>query len=165
MPIIIQTERADVLLRQLALEDSPDLFDLIDQNRTHLSQHGDMTAEKYPDIDAVVCSIVCNPNPDRLRFGIWRSETLLGTANLTPNDLASYGYLGYWIGSAYTRQGIASTATRALVAYAFESLYWTEVVAEAHRDNEGSKKVLRRCGFDLVRTKDDILVFRLPRKR
>lgn len=61
-------------------------FLLLYRNREHLSQHHDTTAEKYPTEEAVLNSIVTLPNPNKLRYGIWASEsTFVGSINFTPD--------------------------------------------------------------------------------
>jgi ribosomal-protein-serine acetyltransferase len=160
-PILISTERPDVVLRQFVPQDAESLFSLIDRNRTHLSQFGDETSAKYPDEKSVLLSITNNPRPDKLRFGVWWNEQLTGTANLKPDWHYPGGYIGYWIGTQYTGKGLATTATRALVDYAFKTLGWHGVLARAHRDNEASHKVLRRAGLRPYLTLDEECCFQI----
>src|SRR5262245_2531836 len=78
--IILTSETDSVQLRQLVPEDAQALFDLIAYNPEHLSQHGDTTAAKYPDPEAMLFSIE-HPElykPRQLRFGIWDGDLLVG---------------------------------------------------------------------------------------
>ena len=137
IPILINTNHPDILLRQLTPENAEPLFKLIDRDRSHLSQFGDNTSSKYPTVKSVLMSITNNLNPDKLRFGIWYKGVLIGTANLTPEHplFGGSGVLGYWIGSAYTGRGIATVTAKALAAYARERLNWSLLVGWNQTDS------------------------------
>jgi len=56
--------------------------------------------------------------------------------------------VGYWIGRAHWRRGIASDALRQVVDWAFAALpELTRITAHAFARNEGSQAVARKCGF------------------
>lgn len=55
--------------------------------------------------------------------------------------------LFYAFSSAYHRQGYATEATRAMIAYAFEELNLRRIVATTTYDNAGSMGVMRRVGM------------------
>lgn len=135
-----------VVLRQFVPSDAAALFALIDRNLDHLSQFGDTTAEKYPDLVAVEQSIIEPPNPDRLRFGIWDGKELVGTVNITPRDAVS-ATLGYWIGSEFTGRGYATEATDALSEYGHDQLGYLRIYAGADPGNTASIRVLEKSGF------------------
>lgn len=146
--VIIETADPDIILRQLVPEDAGPLFQLIDSDRPHLSQHGDNTADKYPDEASVLRSIT-NNDSDKLRFGIWKKHALLGCANLTPTSphLTASGQLGYWIGTEYEGRGIMKSVARALVQYAETTLKWYAIFGYAHKENRASLRVLYRAGL------------------
>lgn len=146
MPLEIMTERQGIVLRQFVPSDARPLFELIDCNRSHLSQHLDETSAKYPDYESVLQNIVEPPQPERLRFGVWDKEELVGALSLHPMSRGTE--LGYWIGSQYTGRGYATAAARAACAYAIQELKVTPLVAFTHKDNLVSQNVLRRCGFE-----------------
>lgn len=162
-PIHISTERPDVVLRQYVPQDAGAIFSLIDSSREHLSQFGEETAAKYPDVESVLVSITDNPQPNKLRFGIWRSDVLVGSINLTPFSRGPGGQMGYYIGAPYLRQGFATTAARACVNYALYTLWWRSLHARAHRDNRASQEVLRRAGLEFYMDQAENAVFRIVR--
>ena len=82
-PILISTIEAGLVLRTYTPEDAETVFALIDRNRQHLSQHGDETAKKYPDLASFLQSITHPANPNKIRLGIWKGETPVGSINLT----------------------------------------------------------------------------------
>lgn len=57
--------------------------------------------------------------------------------------------LGYWIGEPYWGKGITTRAVRLLCDYAFNKLNIEKLFAGVFQGNEGSKKVLEKCGFQL----------------
>lgn len=162
VPVVITTRLPDILLRQLMPEDAEPLFECIDQNRKHLSQYGDETSVKYPTLESVSLSITNNPDPAKLRFGIWCGHKLIGCANLTPAKHlnSKSGQLGYWIGKEYEGRGIATSVAQALVGYAETCLHWRLIVGYVHKDNDGSKKVLYRAGLRFLCEEGDIQHYR-----
>jgi ribosomal-protein-alanine N-acetyltransferase len=84
-------------------------------------------------------------------FLIFRNEDhmLLGgitIANLR-RGVAQAGSIGYWIGEPYARQGYMSTALRALIPYAFESLRLHRLEAACIPTNAASIRLLEKSGF------------------
>lgn len=163
IPILISTERPDVVLRQYVPQDARAIFSLIDNSREHLSQFGEETSAKYPDVESVLRSITDNPQPNKLRLGIWRSDELVGSINLTPFTRNPGGHMGYYVGASYLRQGLATAAARACVDYALHTLWWRSLLARARQDNRASQEVLRRAGLEFYMTEDENDVFRIVR--
>lgn len=55
--------------------------------------------------------------------------------------------LGYWVGEPFWGKGIATQALSLLCKYAFDELKMEKLFAGVFNGNEGSKKVLLKCGF------------------
>jgi len=55
--------------------------------------------------------------------------------------------IGYWIGEKYWNKGIATTALKMMVNYAFETFDIHRIYANVFESNIASKKVLKKCGF------------------
>lgn len=142
----IKTSNEAVLLLQFIESNAEPLFALIDQNRAHLSQFDDTTAEKYPDFESVRQSIVNPSNPDKIRLGIWHWGDLVGTINLTPQEDRVYE-IGYWIGSQFCDRGLATLAAKRLVDYALRNFECDQVVGNAHYENRASHIVLIKAGL------------------
>jgi len=143
--IVIETGRADVILRQFVPQDAEMLFWLIDRNREHLSQHDDRTSVKYPNLESVRRSIVYPVDPSRLRFGIWANGLLVGTVNLMPLD--DEAEIGYWIAAQHSGRGYVAAAVEALVQHAFGALRMKSIFANIHQANQASLGVVERAGF------------------
>jgi len=55
--------------------------------------------------------------------------------------------IGYWLGEAYWRRGIATEAVRLVTNWAFHSHGLLRVFAQPFADNLGSKRVLEKAGY------------------
>ena len=66
----IKTENPNIFLKQFLIKDSDYIFSLINENREHLFQNGDITAGKYKTINDVKKSIEFPSNSKKLRFGM-----------------------------------------------------------------------------------------------
>ncbi len=162
-PLELQTEQVPVILRQLTVEDASAYFAAVDANRDHLSQFGDETATKYPDLQSVVNSITNPSNPDKIRMGIWDGDTFVGSANLTPDEDGQATELGYWLDSRHTGKGYATLATAALSKYAASRFH--RVYAEVVEGNEASSRVLMRSGFEQTAKEAGRLIFELEQAK
>ena len=148
--IVIRTRLSGVVLRQLVPADAAHYFALADRHRPHLSQHGDPTADKYPNEAAVLKSIVHPRNPKKLRFGIWDGFAFVGMVGLTPLG-RGVCETGGWTGQEFCRLGYATATRRALALYAMRAMGYRRVIAKTHPDNSVSQGMLRKAGYRLVR--------------
>lgn len=57
--------------------------------------------------------------------------------------------IGYFIGEEYWGNGIATEAVKLICEYGFEHLDINRIIAGVFAHNEGSKRVLEKCGFEL----------------
>ena len=55
--------------------------------------------------------------------------------------------IGYWLGESSWGKGYATEALQAMIAYSFEKLRLTRLLAGAYQENIPSQKVLGKCGF------------------
>ena len=76
-----------------------------------------------------------------------RKETLVGVIGLRLNTARRTGRLGYWVGRAYWKHGVATEAAKRLTSWAFANLPLDLIAAEVTEANDASCKVLRRVGF------------------
>lgn len=84
-------------------------------------------------------------------FLIFRAadDALLGGITLSNlrRGVAQTATLGYWIGAAHARQGYVTEALGAVLEYAFQRLGLHRVEAACLSDNEASRRLLLKCGF------------------
>ena len=141
------TDSPTVVLRELSTEaDDSAYFNSVEASRDHLSQFGDETAAKYPDLESVRAARTHPANPDKLRLGIWDDNTFVGSINLTP-DPEGNAEIGYWLDVRYLGRGYATIATQSLAHYGarrYRNVY--AIVAEG---NLASEAVLERAGFHI----------------
>ncbi len=146
--VIIPTSRPELVLKQFIVEDAPEIFRLVEANKEHLAQHGEVTPKKYQSVEDVVRSIEFPTNLNRLRMGIWNTHTFVGSANIT---FLPYGFaeVGYYLGKEHLKRGYATLSVVALTNYAFNQRGCENVFAHAHKQNIPSIRVLERAGYAL----------------
>jgi len=160
--IILRSSNDTVSLKQLVPEDARLYFDLVNFDRSHLSQHGDNTAQKYPTAKTVKDSIENPANMGKYRFGIWDGERMVGSNNLTlmGNNTAE---LGSWVGKEYIGNNYAARARKLLVDFAFNHLGLREVFCEIVVGNTPSKKSVEKSGFAYAGERDGKWIYVLKR--
>lgn len=121
------------------------LYDLIQENRTHLTAHGDY-ADLVAASLAALESQLTEGRGRSLQFGIFLRQKLIGRIDLVPVDPPRYG-LGYWLARQSTGKGYATAALRALLDFARTDLQATDIYAGVTKGNWRSEAVLLRAGF------------------
>ncbi|HZP20603.1 MAG TPA: GNAT family protein [Bauldia sp.] len=76
-------------------------------------------------------------------------ETLVGGLTLAQvqRGVTQSGVLGYWMGAPYAGKGLMSSAVRALIGYAFDTLHLNRIEAACLPHNEASIHLLEKVGF------------------
>lgn len=145
--LVLPTERPNLELRQLTIDDAETYFEAVDTSREHLSQYGDSTSLKYPTLESVLSSFDTAKNPDKLRLGIWDDTAFVGSVNATPDDHTG-AEIGYWLRESAVGNGYMTLAVKALTQHLkkeFEPVY-----AHVHVDNAASTSVLERVGYQPI---------------
>jgi RimJ/RimL family protein N-acetyltransferase len=152
--IILGDDLDTVSLRQLVPGDAQRYFDLIENDRAHLSQFRDRTADKYPNVESVLRSIEDPADDNRYRFGIWDGDVMVGTDNITVygQDRAE---LGSWISKPFIGQEYAGRGRRLLVDFAFNTLGLDYVYCDIDVGNNASRRSVEKSGFEFVGEHDD----------
>lgn len=85
-------------------------------------------------------------------FFIFRpdDEALVGGVTLSNirRGVAETATLGYWIGQPFVRRGYATAAVRAVCGFGFGRLGLHRIEAACLPSNDGSRGVLKNCGFE-----------------
>jgi RimJ/RimL family protein N-acetyltransferase len=147
--IIVEHAGNPVRLLQLVPDDAQAYYDLIAFDPDHLRQHGDETADKYPDTGAVRHSIEHPSNTSKYRFGIWDGDVMVGSDNLTPEGNGK-AELGSWIGRQHVGQGYAGRGRELLIDFAFNTLGLSEVHCDIVVGNEASRRSVEKSGFEFA---------------
>ena len=166
----LETGITGLVLRDLEPEDAPAFVDLVSGNREHLmAGNGSLPPDNVEDVVAWMC-----PRQDR-NFGLvlWLDGTLIGhitvahltrTAGDTKPLLAQspdgWG-IGYWLGAQYTGRGYATEGCRTLMDYVRTEFRATDFYSGTFVSNEKSRRVLERLGFEVYKTTDDFVSYRL----
>lgn len=79
-----------------------------------------------------------------------RDDTLVGGVNLRDvrRGVAQMGSLGYWAGAPFVRRGYTLDGVRTVVRFAFAQLALHRVEAACIPENEASRGLLLKAGFE-----------------
>jgi ribosomal-protein-alanine N-acetyltransferase len=139
--------------RVIALEDAPELAELVRVNRDFLAPWDPIRPDEYFTEDGQRRAI-----DDALR----RYDQKLGVPYVILDDgqivgrvtLSNIVYgpfqscnLGYWVGAAHNGRGLATAAVRDIMEAAFSELGLHRIEAGTLLDNVASQRVLERNGF------------------
>lgn len=154
---IYVTPDLETVLKPLTANNAKALFEIISQNKEHLSRLGDQTASRYPNVEAVTRRIVSKAIPGQIMFGIWYQGRLVGALILSPTDNDNQYEIGYFVAKDYCRRNIATNAVMALVRHFYTSFgMWGDIVARTHKENLASQKVLSKVGFSKYYTDEEV---------
>lgn len=85
-------------------------------------------------------------------FFVFRSKdhTLVGGCTLSNvrRGVCQSASLGYWVGQAHARRGYTLAAVTAILPFVFETLGLHRLEAACIPDNEPSRRLLKRLGFE-----------------
>lgn len=139
---------ARLTIRPLRAEDSGALFRQVND----YSVAGNLARVPFPYPETLAATWIASTHEQAARgdghhCAITDADgALLGCVGLTmmPGNQAE---LGYWVGRAHWRRGVATEAGRAMVDWGFASLGLSRIIASALTENLGSQAVLRHLGF------------------
>ena len=72
---------------------------------------------------------------------------LIGTSGLQPLEDTGEIEVGYNLSEKYWRQGYGYECARAWLKYGFETAKLERIIAVAHPDNTGSRRIMEKCGM------------------
>ena len=82
-------------------------------------------------------------------FAIEINGEVAGSIGLDPIKIKHKAEIGYWLAEKYWGNGIMSEALRIMTNLGFEKLKLKRMQAHVFSENESSKKVLKKNGFQL----------------
>jgi ribosomal-protein-alanine N-acetyltransferase len=125
-----------------------------------LHLHADVTTRRYAWVDNLQSReanlewIKDQQHLYREGMGLFAIEattgnTFLGVCGLRKrNDLLGAVDMSYRIIPAYRYMGFATEAAKAMLEYGFGTLSLHQLVAQVHRDNFASRRIMYRLGFE-----------------
>jgi RimJ/RimL family protein N-acetyltransferase len=154
IPSLIESDR--LIIKRYEKGDGESLFDLLEmnENREYLKDHVDeVKTVKTPEDAEVRVRQLDAWWVARKRFvmGIWlkASGEYIGQIWIEPKkwDVPSFE-LGYFIERTHQDQGIATEAARRAIEFLFSDLQAHKIIILSRDDNERSRRLAERCGFE-----------------
>ena len=155
----METER--LFFRRWTEADAEDLYEFAKDPdvgpRCGWRQHGDVEESRRIIKDVLSA-------PEAYAICLKPSDRAIGTVELRLNNRSDLTdgddecELGYWIGKPYWGQGLMPEAAKRMIEHAFIDLGMNKVWCAYYDGNEQSKKVQQKCGFNFVRTTQDVYV-------
>ena len=138
-------------LRSLAPEDAPELFALVDGNRSHLRPWMPWVdaTKSVEDIRTFIHSALDQETKNQGPVcGILYRGVLAGICGYKPiNWQDKSGELGYWLAEPLTGRGIMTACIRTLIVHGFDELQLNRVELRAATANHRSRAIAERLGF------------------
>ena len=150
-----------ISLRKLDPVDSGELYQLIQFNETFLTRNGDYLDYIALSEDQHRAGLGDAERPD-INFGVRLEEALIGVVTLIHYAPGVFG-LGYWMSENFAGRGLTSEAVTLLLSKAQAEYGANEFWAGITPTNQESIDLVKRLGFELARTQESHLSFRLKR--
>ncbi|AOV95470.1 hypothetical protein AQV86_03815 [Nanohaloarchaea archaeon SG9] len=145
MPGKMFIEGEDVNLRTIEEEDAQFLRNGVNhpEVRIHMGNRRPQNLENEKDfIENAV------QDEDDVNLLICKEDEAMGIISLKQKDKASkLGEIGIWLHPDYHGNGYGTEASKLVVEHGFEQLNYHKLYARAHSDNEASKSIWRKHGF------------------
>jgi len=143
----------NIVLKQLELTDTPDIFNTIDTQREHLGPWLPFveTTKQLSDTHAFVESVVNSPK-DRMEytFTIRVNGRMAGLIGFKDTDRANRKTeIGYWLSRDFLGRGIMSRSVSTLCDFAFRELDMNRIQIKCALANTPSRNIPQRLGFRL----------------
>jgi ribosomal-protein-serine acetyltransferase len=138
-------------LRQLEPAHADELFRVVDANRAHLRQWLPWLDGNRSSSDSLIfieSTLRQAAARDGFQAAIIRDGQIVGVIGHHRIDWENrLTTIGYWLAERWQGQGIATTACRAVVAHAFETLGLNRVQICCATENSRSRAIPERLGF------------------
>ena len=95
-----------------------------------------VTAEKY------------KKEPGQFDFAIVINGKVAGSISLNSVKYGHKAEIGYWLGKDFRGGGVMSEAIKQVCKFGFDQLKLKRIYARVHVDNESSRRVLEKNGFE-----------------
>ncbi len=141
----------DLQLKLLERKHAPELFKLVDSNRTHLRRWLPFV-DDYRSVSAANQFIRRNreshAGKTRVLMGIWSGESLAGVITYDYIDWSNRAVLiGFWLGKSFEGRGIVTRACSALTDLAINELGMNRVEIFCAYENTRCRSVPERLEF------------------
>ncbi len=145
MADVIKTNR--LTLRPLLDSDAANISLFVGDKRVAMN----LAVVPHPYPDGAAQSYIAYSRASETTETIWgmdKDGALIGMISISPKA-GGIGHIGYWLAPQLWGGGLMSEALCAVVEYARKSGF-ERLFASVHQGNEGSAKVLMKCGFSYI---------------
>lgn len=144
-------KKDDIELKTFSLDEANKLHQLIEKNRDYLGEWL-IWVDKTKSIEDVGKMMQewseKRENGERIHFGIWYQEKLIGVVYFGLIDKDSRrGSIGYWLDSDYQGKGIITKSCKCLIEYGFNGLNLNRIEISCAAGNTKSRAIPERLGF------------------
>ncbi|UPK70358.1 GNAT family N-acetyltransferase [Chitinophaga filiformis] len=140
-----------ITLRQLQPGDAPTLFNQLDASRRSLRRFlpwVDYNTNEEHTLRFIEMMLRKAEDQEAIAFGIWYQAQLCGVIDLHCWDhQLDKAEIGYWLGEQFRSKGIAVSACKALVSFAFQTLKLNKIEVRFALQNIESAQIPIRLGF------------------
>ena len=142
---------SNITLKEIALSDVIDIFNLIDSQREYLGKWLPFVA-KTKDVSYTESYItsVLNAPKDRKEhnFTIRKQDKIIGLIGFKSTSwINKKTEIGYWLSEKYQKQGIVTKSVQKLCAFAFSNLELNRIEIKCAVENYPSKNIPQKLGF------------------
>lgn len=144
----------EILLKQLEIEDSEEVFKLTEENKEYLlpwfEWASNLELEKTQDFIKKSCKK--NQNREGCDLGIYYNGKLVGVIALMNYDkeITTEAEIAYWLAKSYNGKGIMRRVCKRMEDYCFTSLKFNTLYIIAFAENKASRTIPEKLGFDIV---------------
>lgn len=146
----------DIYLKQLEIEDSHALFDLVDKNRDYLRQWLpwlDHNKEIKDSRDFIISCKEKYEGNKAFEMGIWYKNKLAGVIGIHEIDWQNETTaIGYWIGEDFQKLGLISQSLKFIIDHSFDQLKLKKIQIRAAVENKKSRNIPEKLGFEYIGT-------------
>jgi len=138
-----------IVLKSISLEDVQVIFTTIDNEREHLRKwlpFVDTTLQKS-DTFAFVQKVI---EEDMVEYTILYNGEFVGLIGFSQMDtINKKAEIGYWLSQKAEGKGIITMSIKKLIEHAFDELGLNKLAIKAAIDNQKSRKIPEKLGFQL----------------
>lgn len=140
----------DIRLRPMRYADREILARLAN-NKKIWNNLRDMFPHPYTIQDAEKFIDIAKTHEPTINFAIEYKQEFAGVMGiiLQQDVYRKSAEIGYWIGEPYWNKGIATIALKLATEYGFNELKLERLFAGIFENNNGSKRVLEKCGYKM----------------
>ena len=145
---------AGIEIRLITKEDASAFYELIENNRQHLTMYFPKTLKHIINLESTKLFIANKINGAAKKERYWfiiisqKENQMIGSLVIKDIDLTvPKCEIAYFIDSTHEGKGITTKAIQWLVNFCFNELYMEKLILRINPTNEGSKRVALKNGF------------------